>query len=196
MLQLSLILFQAMNPVLASAILPGWGETILGRKNEARAFFIIEGTLWTSYAGFKYFGHKLESSSRAFAVNHAGANPVQEEIKYFDILEDFSSSDDYNSEVERDASAYWPNDPVRQQEYIVENSYFGTDTWQWDTVTNRIHYWQRRREAREDLRRASFVSGFAIINRIVSIINVAVFTNKDKVGLDTKPGRIGIQYRF
>lgn len=196
LLPLSLAIFEALNPILASAILPGWGENLIGRKTEARAFFVIEGSLWLSYAGFNYFGHQGLSSSRAFAVDHAGANPVQSSAGYFDALEDFDSSEEYNFEVERDASYFFPDDPVRQQAYIAENSFTGRDAWQWDTLASRVAYWQRRTGAREDLRRASFVSGFLVINRIVSVINVAVFSNSGDYGLDARPGKIGLYRKF
>ncbi|MCX7995770.1 MAG: hypothetical protein N3A65_08395 [candidate division WOR-3 bacterium] len=193
---LTLIILQGMNPVLASAIVPGWGEWILKKKNEARTFFIIEGTLWISYYSFNYFGHKLEKSSRIFAFEHAGANPLRSDMEYFDNLEDYNSSDEYNLLVERDASWYYPDDPVKQQEYIKENGYFGEDAWEWDTLANRNFYWQRRKSARENLRRASFMTGFMIINRIVSVINVAVFKEEKGFGLETGPGKLGIHYKF
>ncbi|MEO0185001.1 MAG: hypothetical protein ABIL22_00690 [candidate division WOR-3 bacterium] len=195
-LGLALILFQGMNPILASAIMPGWGELILQRKNEARTFFIIEGSLWFSYSTLKWSGHKLENSSRIFAFEHAGANPLRDDVEYFDNLEDYNSSDDYNLLVEHDASLYYPNDPQRQQEYIQEHGYFGEDQWEWDTLTNRNFYWQRRKSARENLRRASFMTGFMIINRVVSVINVAVFKQESNLGLEAEPGKIGITYKF
>jgi len=196
MMQITLILFQAMNPIIASAILPGWGESLTGRRTEARVFFIIEGSLWSSYAGFNYFGHKTMFSSQAFAADRADANPRQDDEDYYDIVEDFDSSDDYNLKVERDASYYYPNDPLQQQEYIAENGYFGNDTWNWDTLSSRLQYWERRKAGREDMRRASFVSGFLIIDRIVSVINVAVFTKTPNIELDSEPGKIGIYYKF
>uniref|UniRef100_A0A7C4TBK9 DUF5683 domain-containing protein n=1 Tax=candidate division WOR-3 bacterium TaxID=2052148 RepID=A0A7C4TBK9_UNCW3 len=195
-LGISLILIQGMNPILASAIMPGWGEMILKRKNEAKTFFIIEGSLWFSYYTFNWFGNRLEQSSRAFAVQHAGANPNRQDIEYFDNLEDFFSSDTYNLMVERDASLYYPDDPQRQQEYIQEHSYFGDDQWQWDTIVNKTLYWEKRKSARENLRRATFMTGFMVINRIVSVINVAVLNPESNIGLDVKPTGIGISYRF
>ncbi len=192
----TLILFQAMNPILASALIPGWGELLTGRKNQARSFFIVEGALWTAYAGFKYTGTKMESSSRAFAVDHSGANPAAADAEYYDVLEDYLSADDYNLEIERDAGLYYPDDPRRQQEYIQENGYFGEDAWQWDTSANRTHYWQTRRDARAHLQRASFMIGFAMINRLVSVLDVALLSGQDKVGLEAKDGAVGLYYRF
>lgn len=185
-----------MNPILASAIIPGWGESILEKKAQARTFLIIEGSLWTAYLGFNYIGHKIDYSARAFAIQHAGANPARRDDKYFDVLEDYFTSNEYNLEVERDASYYYPDDLEAQQAYIRENGYFDEDAWEWDPSTDKNYYWERRKESRENLRRASFMTGFMIINRIVSVINVAVFAGQERVGLDTKEGRIGLYYKF
>ncbi len=196
LLGLTLILFEGMNPILASAIMPGWGEMILKRKGEARVFFIVEGSLWFAYYTFNWTGKRLEQSSRAFAVEHAGANPVRSDAEYFDNLEDYLSSEEYNLTVERDASLYFPDDPERQREYIQQHGYFGEDEWRWDTIANQTFYWERRKSARENFRRATFMTGFMIINRIVSIINVAVFKQEGKWGMEVNPDRIGISYKF
>ncbi len=196
LLSISLIIIQGMSPLFASALVPGWGELIQGEKSKARAFFVVEGSIWLSYLGFSYFGNKLEQSARTFAIEHSGANPTRRDEDYYEALEDYLTSDDHNLEVERNASLLYPNDPVQQQEYIEAHGYFGDDTWAWDTLDNRTQYWEKRKGARESLRRARFMPGFAIINRIVSIIDVVVFAQEEHFGLDSKPGRVGIYYKF
>lgn len=196
MLTISLILFQAMNPVFASLMVPGLGQMMQGQKSKAQVFFVVEGAVWVSYFGFNYFGKRIDFSARAFAIDHSGANPTRRDDEYFDALEDYLSSSDHNLEVERQASLFYPNDPQLQQEYINTNAYFGDDEWAWDTLPNRTYYWERRREAREHRRRASFMPGFAILNRIVSVIDVLLFTEEEKFGIDTREGRIGLVYRF
>ena len=114
----------------------------------------------------------------------------------FDAMEDYLSSDDYNLAVERDASWYYPDNLQKQAEYIKENGYFGDDAWEWDTLMNKTYYWKRRKSAREWKRRAQFMPGFAIINRIISVIDVVVFSKEENFGLDTRPGRVGFYYRF
>lgn len=193
---ISLIIFQAMSPIFASAFVPGLGELIQGEKSKARTFFVVEGSIWLSYLGFNYFGHKIDQSAKAFAIDHTGANPARRDDKYFDALEDYFSSDDYNLEVERNASYFFPDDPQQQQQYIEENGYFGDDVWEWDTLSNKTYYWEKRKGARENLRRASFMPGFAVINRIVSIIDVVVFSKEERFGFDTRPGKIGFYYKF
>jgi hypothetical protein len=196
MIAVSLIIFQAMSPIFASMVMPGWGEVIQGESNKARTFFIIEGSIWIAHLGFRYFGNKIDKSARVFAVDHSGANPSVHDDRYFDALEDYLSSDEYNLEVERDASHFYPDDPQRQQQYIETYGYFGDDVWQWDSVGSRVYYWEKRCTARENYRRASFMPGFAIINRIVSVIDVIVFSKSDRFGFDTRPGRIGVYYKF
>jgi hypothetical protein len=193
---ISLIVIQAMNPVFASALVPGLGELIQGERGKARVFFVVEGSIWLGYFGFNYFGNKINQSARAYAIDHSGGNPLRTDEDYFDALEDYMTSLDHNLEIERDASLFYPDDPQRQQEYIEENGYFGDDAWTWDTLTNKTYYWERRRAARENRRRASFMPGFAIINRVVSIIDVIVFSKEKHFGLDSRPGRIGIYYKF
>jgi hypothetical protein len=196
MLSLTLILLQGMNPIIASAAVPGLGQLIEGNTGKARTFFIVEGSIWLAYAGFNYFGNELNSSARAFAIDHSGANAMREDDEYFNALEDYMTTDDYNLQVERNASWLYPDDIERQQEYITEHGYFDEDAWSWDTLSNRTAYWEKRKSARENLRRAQFMPGFALINRIVSVLDVVLFTEEDQIHLDSRPGRIGIYLRF
>lgn len=195
-LTMTLVILQGMNPILASALVPGWGEWIQGRRDAARVFFMVEGSVWVGYSGFTYLGHKSMTSSRAYAVEHAGANPLRTDDQYFETVEDYMSSDDYNFVVERDASYYFPDDPLGQQVYIENNAYLGADQWAWDTLASRTSYSERRRIGREHLRRASMLTGFLLINRIVSVINVTILGDNERLGLCTEPQRLGLVYRF
>lgn len=196
LLGISLIIVQGLNPVMASIIVPGLGQLIQGERAKAQTFFVVEGAVWISYVGFNYWGDRLDASARAFAIEHAGANPTRSDAEYFDAVEDYLSSADYNLTVERYASLYYPDNPELQQEYIEAHSYFGADEWMWDSLTSRSLYWDKRKQSREHKRRASFMPGFAIINRIVSVIDVLLFTETDKFGFDTSDGKIGLYYRF
>ncbi len=193
---ISLIVFQALNPVMASIIMPGLGQMIQGERAKAHTFFAVEGAVWLSYLGFNYWGDRLDVSARAFAIEHAGANPLRDDAEYFDAVEDYLSSVDYNLTVERYASLYFPDDPRLQQEYIEANAYFDVDEWEWEDVTSRTSYWEQRKQSREHKRRASFMPGFAIINRIVSVVDVLIFSNTERFGLDTSNGKIGLYYKF
>ena len=195
-LGISLILVQALNPVMASIMVPGLGQMIQGDRSKAQTFFVVEGAIWLSYFGFNYWGSRIDGSARAFAIDHAGANPLRSDDAYFDAVEDFLTSTEHNLMIERYASLYFPNDPELQQEYIEANAYLGEDEWAWDSIPSRSYYWEKRRQAREHRRRASFMPGFAIINRIISVVDVLLFTKEERFGFDTSDGRIGLYYKF
>ena len=74
---ISLMLFQTMNPVIASALMPGLGQQIQGEQSKARIFYTVEGAIWLSYFGFNYMGNKIEVSARAYAIKHAEGNPAR-----------------------------------------------------------------------------------------------------------------------
>ncbi|UCD20348.1 MAG: hypothetical protein JSU64_04200 [candidate division WOR-3 bacterium] len=196
LLGISLIIVQGLNPVMASIFVPGLGQMINGERAKAQTFFVVEGAIWLSYIGFNYWGDRLDASARAFAVEHAGANPGRSDDEYFDAVEDYLTSADYNLYVERYASLYYPDNPELQQEYIEMNSYVGDDEWAWDSLTSRSSYWDKRRQSREHRRRASFMPGFAIINRIISVVDVLIFAQTDRFGFDTSEGKIGLYYKF
>jgi len=196
LLSISFIIIQGMNPVMASIMVPGLGQLIQGEKSKAQTFFMVEGAVWLSYFGFNYWGNRIDASARVFAIDHAGANPIRRDAEYFDNIEDYLSSVDYNLMVERYAGLYFPDNPELQQEYIEANSYFGVDEWEWDSLASRSSYWDKRRQAREHKRRASFMPGFAIINRIVSVVDVLLFASEERFGFDTGDGRIGLYYKF
>ena len=195
-LAISLILIQGLHPVMASALVPGLGQMIQGDRARAQTFFIVEGAVWLSYFGFNYWGDRVDGSARVYAISHADANAARRDEEYFDDLETYFSSAEYNLMVERYASYFFPNDPTMQEDYIEANSYFGEDEWQWDELASRSRYWEQRRQAREHWRRASFMPGFAIINRVVSVVDVLLFSRQERFGFDTQGNRIGLYYRF
>ncbi|MBE0431976.1 hypothetical protein IBX73_00770 [candidate division WOR-3 bacterium] len=196
LLGISLIVVQGLNPVIASVMVPGLGQMIQGDRSRAQTFFAVEGAIWLSYFGFNYWGDRIDGSARVYAIDHAGANPARRDDRYFDDLETYLSAADHNLMVERYASWFFPNNLELQQEYIEANSYYGEDEWLWDSLASRSQYWEKRRQAREHWRRASFMPGFAIINRVVSVVDILLFSRQERFGFDTGGNRIGLYYKF
>ncbi len=185
------------EPILRSAVLPGWGEHTLQSRTKAETFFMIEGGLWLLYGGFHYYSGRMNRSAHSFAVEKADANPARKDDDYMKGVEKYMTSDDHNEGIERDASTYYPDDLERQQSYIRENGFFGEDSWSWSNTDDFLLFWDKRKAAREAVRDASFCVGLALFNRIASIIDVAFFTSRSpKVGLKTAPGQVGIIYKF
>ncbi len=180
-----------------SAIMPGWGELTLQKKDKAEVFFLIEGGLWLLYGSFNYYGRRTNLNAHSYAVKRASANPSRKDEDYLNSVEDFMNSDEYNEFIEREASTLYPDDLIRQQEYIQHNGYFGVDAWAWSSRDDLLIYWEKRKSAREAIRNASFCIGLTLLNRISSIIDVAFFTPREsKFGIKATPNEIGVIYKF
>jgi len=70
------------KPILASLVMPGWGEYQLGHSRWAKGF-VSEVMLWLSYAGIIQYSRVLEKDYQAYAALHAGANPDGKDDQYW-----------------------------------------------------------------------------------------------------------------
>ncbi len=167
-------------PLAASAVIPGMGEWVMGARGKAEVFFWIEGALWLSYGGFTYYGRSQLNNSKLFARRYAGAS-LSEDDRYYEALEKYDNSDEYNEDILREARDRYPdsmeNAAELRNEYLREYGYFGDESWDWEPDSLRIYdYHTIRTKAREALQRASFVLGALLANRVISLIDCALFT--------------------
>lgn len=167
-------------PLATSAIIPGMGEWIMGARRKAEPFFWIDGALWLTYGGFTYYGRSQLNNSKLFARRYAGAS-LSRNDKYYEVLERYDNSDEYNEDVLREARDRYPdsmeNAVELRNEYLKEHGYFGDDSWDWKPDSLRIYeYHTIRTRAREALQRASFTLGALLANRVISFIDCALFT--------------------
>jgi hypothetical protein len=179
--------------MLASALLPGMGEMMMGKRDKAKAFFIAEAAIWFLYGSMTIYARKYRTASRTYAAHHANAN-IKNDEEYFDLVERYHSADLYNEYVLRDAIDLFPGDYERQQEYLRENGFFGEDKWRWESTDKRLHYWYLRRTMRDALRKVSYATGLLIVNRIISMIDIALFT---RIEVDGQGGKgVGLKFKF
>ncbi|HID32039.1 MAG TPA: hypothetical protein EYP24_01515 [bacterium (Candidatus Stahlbacteria)] len=180
--------------ILASALLPGLGELTMKKKNKAKTFLFAEASIWFLYGSMTLYARKYRTASRSYAAHYAHANINNDSEEYFDLVERYQSADLYNEYVLRDAIDLFPGDYEKQQEYLKEHGIFGDDKWCWDSNDERLHYWYLRRTMRDALRKVSYATGLLIANRIISMIDVAIFT---RVEVDCPDGKgIGLKIRF
>lgn len=191
-------------PLGASVILPGTGEWIMGDRRKAEVFFWIDGALWLTYGGFTYYGRSKLNESKLFARRYAGAS-LSESDKYYDYLEKYDNSDEYNEDVLREARWKFPDSMEgaveKRKEYLEKHGYFGKDSWNWEPDSARLwNYHKIRTSAREALQRASFTLGALVANRIISLIDCALFTEDKRLsksmGFVPTPDRPGMKLVF
>lgn len=186
--------------IIASILLPGTGELILGDKIKSKIFYGVEGIIWLGYAGFQWYGSSRNNDAKLFAKFYAGADLAQKKDDYFRILERYDNSDEYNNDILREARELYPeslaNSAEKQREYLQKYGYFGEAEWDWNSDSSRILYWEKRKVARVALQRAGFFLAGALVNRLISMIDCAFFTPVKKFSLVPYKDGLAIIYQF
>ncbi len=144
---------------LYSALLPGLGEYYVGNRRKARVFFAVEAVTWIGYLSYKVYGNWKEDDLIRFASEYANANLEGKSQEFQDWVGFYDDIDQYNS-LGR----------VQDQDrpYLVDNS---ENHWRWQSDNDKANYRDLKNSSREAFRRANFLVGLAVVNRIVSIID-------------------------
>lgn len=155
--------------------LPGTGQMMLGSARRGEALLWLDGALWAVWSGFSWYGSARDHDARLYAGHEAGADLSVRESRYYRTLEQYDNSDEYNDVVRSDARDIYPDDPERQHAYYVSQGYFGAKAWNWSSDSARFRYWRTRRAGRDAALNAQFVVGALLLNRLVSIVDCALF---------------------
>ncbi|MEO0093522.1 MAG: hypothetical protein ABIK93_09485 [candidate division WOR-3 bacterium] len=197
----SITISKTQKAMIASALIPGTGEWLLGDKTKGEIFLWLDGAIWLTYFGLSWYGNSKEHDARLFAAKSAGAN-LDQKSDYYRILESYDNAEEYNSVVMREARYRYPDSVEAQKEYLAKYGYFGDSAWDWESDSARFTYFYKRRSARVTLHQAGLVMGAILINRLVSFLDCALFTPDrnigKKIGLVPSQEKIGlaIVYKF
>jgi len=144
---------------LLSALVPGAGEFYLGNRKKARYFFAAEALTWVGYASFQIYGRWKEDDYVRYAAVHAGVQIEGRDEEFRDAVGFYNNLDEYNT-IGR---IFEP-----EREYIPDIPH---NHWQWQADKDRLTYRQLKNSSRESFRRADFMIGIAIVDRIISIVD-------------------------
>ncbi len=176
--------------MLLSLAMPGAGELYLGYGGRAKAMLASEAAVWCAFAGFRIQGNMRKERYKELAKLFAGVEGSRDD-DYYRLLSLYISSEDYNIDVMREARQRYPNDRAKQLEYFEANGYFGDDSWQWDSLAHMDEFEMTRTRSREAYRRAVLTTGFTVLNRVVSVLDVYLSFKLDR-GQDNR----GISLNF
>ena len=157
--------------LMLSLAMPGAGQQYLGNTGRARLMYVSEATVWAAFAGFRIQGAMREDRYKEMAELYAGVSDEMDD-DYYLALAHYMSSEDYNIDVMREARLLYPDDRDRQLAHFEENGYFGAEAWAWNNPAAREDFMLTRTRSRESYRRAVLTTGFAVLNRVVSMIDV------------------------
>ncbi|MFH1312835.1 MAG: hypothetical protein ABIJ00_06365 [Candidatus Eisenbacteria bacterium] len=157
--------------LLYSLVLPGAGQHYLGNHGRARMMYVAEAGVWTAFAGYRIQGGMRKDKYKEMARLFAGVGgDIADD--YAIALAYYGSNEDYNIDVMREARYLYPDDKEDQLAYFDANGYFGTSAWEWESAEKRDEFAKTRTLSRGSYRHAVLTTGFAVLNRVVSMIDI------------------------
>jgi hypothetical protein len=162
--------------ILASLAVPGAGEMWMNSRLKGEIFLWTDAAVWLTWGTMMTIGNSSDHSARLFAGQYSGSSTTQRADDYYVALERYPTSDMHNEDIRREAREMYPDNPERQRTYAESRSYTGNLAWNWGSDSLRFNYWRQRKSARSVLHAAGFVLGAALVDRLVSAIDVAFFT--------------------
>ncbi len=160
--------FSKTKAVLLTMLVPGSGHFYLGQKGRGEVFMGAEAVAWAGFFAFRIYGSWRKDDYIRYAQNHAGIDPDGKADDFYGRLSFYDSRDDYNTA----GRLYNPGDPY----YPNVSTYY----WQWDSDESREYYRDVRNSSQSSYRKATFMIGVAIFNRIVAGIDVFRLAGKLK----------------
>lgn len=178
---------QAWKALALSALIPGAGEYYLGHRGRARIFFTGEALSWVGYGSFRMYGHWRKDDMIRWARDRAGADLSGKSDFHQDMVGFYDDIDQYNNFGR-------VMDPDRP--YLFDTP---ANHWRWQDTTDQKAYRELKNQSREAYRRANFMIGAMVVNRIVSLVDVFQMVMRSRGKFDesmaaAEPARWRIQF--
>lgn len=178
-----------LQAALYSAIVPGTGELYAGSKTSGSISLATEAFLWLGYVGSNKQAAWIADDFKQYALAYAGTDIIDGSDQYYDLLQNYASSTDYNNNVYIYGRYYLNSAGWTEQEYdefIANNLYVGNEAWNWSDEDKRMHFGDLRQDRNKFKIISQFCIGAMVVNRIVSVVKAIraahVYNNK----IDTK----------
>ena len=163
------------NPLLKSALIPGWGQVSIDR-NYGYAMMTTEVLFWSTLFYHNTEQKLKDKESYEFALKFAHINPDSYSSQYYRDLAKYNSSGleagGYNAMVRQTAINLYPDNYAMQQAYFDENSIPDEMAWSWDSYQLRKEFSTTRKEILELKDRAQLITGLLIANHVLSSIDM------------------------
>ena len=142
-----------------SMLLPGMGEYYIGNRGKAKYFFGVEAAAWIGFIAYRTYGGWRKDDVIDYAAVHANASLEGKDDEFLDFVGFYDDIDQYNSfgRVFDD-----------ERPYLEDNA---DNHWRWQSDDDQAAYRHLKNQSREAYRRANFMIGLAVVNRIMSVID-------------------------
>ena len=182
---------------LLSLLVPGLGEFYAGTKMRAAGFMGAEAFTWLAYSSWRGKGNDIKAEFRVFADQNWN------EARY-------RAWQAYNAS-QLESQQYFETETLPSKSQDIQQYYeligkYAQFVYGWDDVTSafttdnmsvqsnlRQQYETRRNDSNKYLKRASVVTGLAVLNRIASAIHASAYTrslqkqNEPSIWIDITP---------
>lgn len=162
-----------------SLLLPGLGHRALGEDARSTPFFVAEAGVWTAYGVFQTQGHLRKDSYVEMAEIFAGIDDADGRSgEYYRNVGTYRTSDDYDDEVRRDARARHGDDLAAREAYFQAHRVPDPQRWEWTSRAQWARYREKRSDANQSFKRADYMIGFAVANRLVAAIDAMLLVHR------------------
>lgn len=163
-------------PVLRSLLIPGMGETAIGKPQRGRIFLLTESALWLSAIG-SFSISKIEKERYiAFSAEHADVDINRKDRLFWIDIGNYNSRDELIEEHLRFRD-YWAVERYRVKEGDESDEWY----WQWDSNKNREKFEAMRISSDTWSLAGKFILGGIFLNHVVSAIDVMYLTRVEAV---------------
>ncbi len=160
--------------MLRSALLPGWGQMHLGHSTRGIIFMSFDALTWAG-VGLSYLEGTFNRDDYTWlAASEAGIHVSGRSNDFLNDLSNFPSSAEFNDYIHRLARYYYPDDPDAQRQYYESHARYGEDGWSWSSDAARDQFADGLRKSKEWFRRSLYIAAFALVNRVVSVIDASL----------------------
>ena len=157
---------KTLDPVLKSAILPGWGQSELGEERKKKIFTIFEfSALAACFASYGFSKH-IQYNFKTFAANHANVQNFDNDRQFWVDIGNYINPDSHD------------NEHLRWRENV--NLYRDNSLWSWDSYNNMKKFEKLRIKSDFLNRQGKFIAGAILINHIISSIDALYIKNIKK----------------
>lgn len=166
--------------MLLSAVLPGLGQIYNDKETKAGVFLATEASIWFAKYRFNQEVETETNSYKRYAYQVAGV-PLSSSNQKYNEIQNYVSSSEYNDDVLRYARnryLVYEYNPDLYQEFLDIYLLEGEDCWDWKTKDNLLSYKSIRKRKQQNEIYSNFAVSALIINRLISVIDAAVTTNK------------------
>ena len=150
---------KAIDPIIKSFLVPGWGQSDLGYKERSKMYNYIEiGILLSMFSSTKY-SNEIKRNYIAYATEHAGVISDGKDREFWVDIGNYNTLNEYNSEHlrNRDTGELYPQ--------TVEWR------WSWDNSENRKYFESKRIQSDKLKLFSTFTFGALFLNHFISSID-------------------------